>query len=511
MLSQRKKRILETGFEKLGLQPSSTKDRMQFYKELFPLVSYKIEALFKQGCSMKFPEVLPVIAESYMNTYDEMSITTGSHVYKVEFKNFIEEFIDFDFTDDVGHSNHDLWFYHKDFDIVKLVRSNRANKDSNNFIHEKFLVSRTKLLVHALRNVPEEIILETPVTLANCDCRTSIRVTEKDPRIYIIGKSIVRGKKGYASIIMETDSVVFKGHPSLAAPTVVIEKDTMQPCIGTSTTTGLSNNRWSKTDVQEFSIVLSDEAEVICKSDENFSLGTYGDITNYIPPVALGEECCLNAPEMKGKRVIIDYAIAPAGSTKITEPMRYELLKDDMTIADFYSDEDKEIVKGLREHGVKVPEDYLVNSNKLAKAFKYRFLANKASFDLLFNPETSTEHAAAATCMKIPEAYSKVEFMFEQKKTDYFIGKYGKQEDKLSVINSLIKAGFDCLMTNIYGEVQRIYLEELLWCMIPSYSFRGNWRQEAIKVVSDYLTVCTEFAKEVNTEEFLKDYYFKED
>ena len=492
----KEERTLIANMEEMGYRDSYIPDRLEFYCKAFPKADNEFREKVEKDSyyfSSDTSEIIAIILKYYINDYDLIKIVRNRRSYEIRIKDVIEEFKDFNF-DSEKSSNIDRWLYHLDYDLIAM-----ANKDFST--ESKFLVSRTPLEISSLRNIPSSIILHTPIHLNDCVCRTTIVADEEDSHIYVNGNCVIKGKEDMASIKITSDSVIIRGEGNL-----VIEKNDKQPCIGTSTHTGMSYGRWSPGALKEFGIVLSNNVSVECKTNDNFALGVYG--YNYVPVISIEEGCKLIAPEMEGKRVVKAYAVAPAGSTKISGNMVYAVLKEGQSFINIYEEEDRLLVEKLVSMGVGIPSDCFIETKRLEIAVDLIDVFGDINLSVLFNPKTNFNRAVAATILRCPDIYAKEEFIYETRKMDYFAKKYGGKEDSALILNSLIKAGCDKLMEGHYSSRKRMCLEHVLYELIPAFLYDGDWFKKRIEVVTDYLAVCSGFAKEVNAEEFLKDYCF---
>lgn len=126
-----------------------------------------------------------------------------------------------------------------------------------------------------------------------------------------------------------TTKVVIKKDNCVGTPTLILEaSQAMQPCIGYKTNTGMSYGRFGINGHSLYDIVI-DGVIVDCvpnSKNVGFSLGTYGK--EEVPRVQCINGGILRAPEMNGKRIMIDNICSYSGSTKLTGTADYYILEN---------------------------------------------------------------------------------------------------------------------------------------------------------------------------------------
>lgn len=500
-----------------GLEIKNVRQFAECFKKAFPYSAERIDKKLEEDLyfTSSFEDIVITLLQDYVNVYDVIKIHSERKNVLIEVKDSVTENVDFNFEDErtetTLRTNHDRIVYQEDFDIISLHRSAKVPDDVDEWGYFHFLVVRGGLDFTKLRVIPQEAKLVTPITLNDCTVKGSIIVEGEDNRIFINGDCRICGCEGRSSVSMKSDMVIFKS--DTPGSKLTIYKYPFQACIGTDTHAGMSYGRWSPAPHKEFAIHVTDDLTVNCLASDNFSIGCYGNSSNYVPIICIQEGSTLICPEMEGKRIIKKQALPPAGSTKISEFMQYAIIKEGQSITDLYTEEDKELIETLKKHGIEVPTEELIETKRLQRALKYRARGSELNFSKLFDKNTDLENAASSCCLKIPQYYSRDEFTWECSKVSYLNRTYystEEDEDALYVVHSLIKHGYEKMEATRYADADKEYLSEVLWSMIPPYNFVGNWRQPALDVVKDFLDVCGDY-KELTQEmvqKFFDDYGF---
>lgn len=225
---------------------------------------------------------------------------------------------------------------HRYEDIMKIYdHSNDGSSVKTNYYSNDMVIFESKtsdetifhhmclkcsLNIEKGKVIPEGIRVTTPVCLNENRIKTSIIVKKDNPIIEVHGDSVI---EAVVPIWADgVDSVTIKGDGKLT----LICTDSMQPCIGVRTATGLSFGRWESHGSPPRKIIV-DGVMVTCLSQvDYFAIGRYG--SEFVPEIIQlngGELIC---PETSGNRVVRKRATAPAGSTKIIDRMEYFVEKD---------------------------------------------------------------------------------------------------------------------------------------------------------------------------------------
>lgn len=166
-----------------------------------------------------------------------------------------------------------------------------------------------------ITEVPKGMHLSTPITLYNNVIQYTLVATGDTAVITLNGDSIIRCNLPID--VTQCETLIINGEGTL-----ILDSGDRQPCIGSRTYDDLSFGRWSIG--KEFRckrICISGVNVVVHPTVPYFSIGRYG--TNDMIDIELWNGGSINAPELTGKRIIVQQACPPAGSTKISEPMVY--------------------------------------------------------------------------------------------------------------------------------------------------------------------------------------------
>lgn len=162
---------------------------------------------------------------------------------------------------------------------------------------------------------------------------------------------------------------------------VLLTSGEMQPCIGESTHTGMSYGRWTPVEsIHLKSINISGDIEIYClPSEDNFSLGAY----NYeeVPQINITGNAKLVAPEMEGKRVMVQGVPHPDGSTKFSGSAVYKILKDEEDESSLLSDEQNALLDEIVK--------YAPNARTLVKVTANKKTLERALELLQINPDVN--------------------------------------------------------------------------------------------------------------------------
>lgn len=309
-------------------------------------------------------------------------------------------------------------------------------------------------------NSSKELLLEDCVVDKSCTLDESNGYT-----LHINGNVMIECRIP----IVASKKAIIKGVPG--SRLVLKATEMQQPCIGPATNTNLSYGRWEPSSYLLESITV-DGVEVVCESrTKNFAIGSYG--RSEVPNVTLLNGGKLICPEMTGKRVVTHHAVAPEGSTKISEDMGYAILKEGEVIRDLFSEDKKALCLELERVnpsmlscvGLTTPESVIRGVIELSKM--------KPGIDCTRYIEMSEYGKAyigrSADVLQMP-ADRKIpasEFLFESGKAEYISKQfYGSDGSELDVNAKTIISFF-------IKEVKDLsdYMVEVLYEIIPSYCY----------------------------------------
>lgn len=268
---------------------------------------------------------------------------------------------------------------------------------------------------------------------------------------------------------------------------LTLKSGEQQPCIGPWTRTGMSYGRWSPEGTSPKEIII-DNCTVICESKvDSFSLGCYG--TNDIPKITLLNGGKLICPETSGNRVILKQAVPPGGSTKISEPMIYGIMKKEDSIFDVVPAEVRTAFAELVYKYIEYKDSlYTTTTVKdIEEAFNILSTNPNVDITLLLKSNAKLFIKRCALLLRIPDAEDIVkldEFRFDAIKKSDFINKlvYGVEEgDQLESSVNLIHF----LKINTYSTPHWNFIKEVCYEIIPSYLYdygehRGYTNEEHV-------------------------------
>lgn len=129
-------------------------------------------------------------------------------------------------------------------------------------------------------------------------------------------------------VTIETECPIqCRGNLTICGEGTLILRNTAhrQPCIGPKTYDNMSYGRWEYAGPSNLVITI-DGVKVICESPvEAFTLGSYGEVNP--PKVIFKNGGCLEAPETRGNRVLVESFTKPDASTKIEDDPVYAIVK----------------------------------------------------------------------------------------------------------------------------------------------------------------------------------------
>ena len=254
--------------------------------------------------------------------------------------------------------------------------------------------------------------------------------------------------------------VVIEGYGTLT----LITEEEMQPCIGPKTNTRLSNGRYQTVSDTVKKIVI-DGVKVICKSaTQDFTLGAYG--SNKVPEIELMNDGSLECPEMHGIRTIVQYPIAPEGSTKLDSLYYYRVFSQDVTDEEKLTDNQKTLRDKLPEEirnkvTYTTPEYMLKYAAKLLHDFPFLDVSP------FLIPGNKMQYAATSSILgwwnkdtEFPKSEQSYELM--SGKAGYFDHFCPNSSDYTSIAISMIR-----YLNDTYESCD--YLQRLCYELIPAY------------------------------------------
>lgn len=323
--------------------------------------------------------------------------------------------------------------------------------------------------------VPTHMHIKTPLSLNNNMILSPIVVTE-DNIIEVRGNVFVEAD--VPIIAQSVDEVIFKGRGTITLTCT----DTMQPCIGCRTYTGMSYGRWERSQSNPPKRIVVDGVSVICKSKvDNFTLGKYGE--EFVPEIVCKNNGKIVCPEVEGRRIVTKQATAPDGSTKVCEPMGYGIVKDGMKESDLINSEVKDRISKLPEKA----RDFVTcktQPDNIEEALRLLEMNNTLDVSLVLSGTHSINNARICALMYDNSIYDGKEFVLEMKKVDSIVNRF-VDKSAVSLVGCDIEPAdlVQCLIIVLYdtlGVNMTDYDYEVLYEMIPSYYF-DNWVHDDIK------------------------------
>lgn len=199
-----------------------------------------------------------------------------------------------------------------------VVRRTELGKDmpirlDDNIVY--YIYDTTHFDLQRVTEVPKGMHLSTPITLYNNVIQYTLVATGDTAVITLNGDSVIRCNLPID--VTQCETLIINGEGTL-----ILDSGDRQPCIGSRTCDNLSFGRWSIG--KEFKckrICISGVSVIVHPGVPYFSIGRYG--TNDMIDIELWNGGSINAPELTGKRIIVQQAYPPEGSTKISENMVY--------------------------------------------------------------------------------------------------------------------------------------------------------------------------------------------
>jgi hypothetical protein len=282
-----------------------------------------------------------------------------------------------------------------------------------------------------------------------------------------------------------------------------VKSASRQPCIGVETRTGMSYGRWEHNPkLINFELVIDNVEVTLTGSESNFTLGKYG--TNDMPVINYENGGKLICPETKGTRYISHQALAPSGSTKISDSMEYSLYKGDK-VSDFMfstescKEEFGDFLQWLPKR-FRTAVTLFADLKSIEAAVKLSSKIDNLDLSLLLQKK-DINRARTAVILRNNDLYSYNEINVEIDKISYFIDEVADTDlmkylndgnDKAFCLNLLIemlyKIRIGKIKTDAGSELiskNKDYIDEFMFEMIPSYYFddwvRGN-HYESVRV-----------------------------
>lgn len=319
-----------------------------------------------------------------------------------------------------------------------------------------------------MNELPTTATILSGMVLRDCKVHTSFLASEEnDYTLNIAGNVVIE-----SDVPIVTESrVIIKGERG--SKLTLRSTEDKQPCIGARTRTGMSYGRWCPEGKCPKEITV-DGVEVVCESlVENFSIGQYG--SEEIPNITLLNGGRLDCPETEGTRVVLHMAVAPEGSTKIADKMRYGLRVVGQTAWDLFSNEKKRLYEELKNVNPTMCEYISVSTSEATLSKVIALSKMKSGINCKRFIEMSERgrgyigRCADILCMpdKLVTSDAEMpEFIFETVKAEYIEKEfYGTFAEPVLSVKTLIKFFLD-RVTNMSD-----YTAEVLYEAIPSYFY----------------------------------------
>ena len=283
--------------------------------------------------------------------------------------------------------------------------------------------------------------------------------------------------------------------------TLKCQKQT-QPCIGHATMDDMSYGRWSPSryDLEKITV---NNANVICVgyAEQPFTLGSYG--RNVVPEVVLLNKAQLHCPELMGNRIVVKQAVAPEGSTKISDRMEYMIVRPGVDTRTLLDDERKDLVREISAYVPAIADRVDIRHSKTTLEHLLACVKFNKDIDVSYwldKSGNSTYWMTLRTCaiLHMPLEFAhNVEFIFECNKFDWLRTAYTTIPEDMeigdngliiaTVINNLIAKsglGYDAISDDVW---------EFYYEMIPTYfhDFKPRERthkEEVLVFLSNYST-----------------------
>ena len=352
--------------------------------------------------------------------------------------------------------------------IKSVTKAANIGVDDTRGIERWYLCRNYKTEVIPNTELPVGVRVPTPVVLDNNKLHNGI--VYNNGEIEVHGDCVV---EGIVPVNADSADVVIKGDGRLT----LVCTESMQPCIGTRTVTGLSYGRWEPSGCRGPEKITVDGVEVVCCSQvDNFAIGKYG--VEKVPAIECINGGRLVCPEATGERIVLKQAKAPAGSTKIVSGMQYGIFREGMLKDEFLSPACKLLA-------AKLPDNMRekIQFNTLEEGLKeaVRLCDYKKGIDvgLLLDGSKNLTYARTCCMLRNQEIYSETEFDLEQAKIDYLAAKYTNRSIINETLNRYINVEIvvKWLIILVYeelGESITDYACDVLYEMIPSYFF-DDW------------------------------------
>ena len=285
---------------------------------------------------------------------------------------------------------------------------------------------------------------------------------------------------------------------------LTIMGESMQPCIGMETHTGMSFGRFSLPDGDLESITLVD-VNIIClphSDNPAFAIGSYGHKS--VPKIELVGQASLECPEMAGERYMVNNIRKYDGSTKLTGSAYYFVVKPGESINDYMTDRQRELIDEISN----ITHAY---DGQLDATYSEEGLRNLLAVTKLVIVEDPTKwkgdvnsgtyYMTLRTCalLHMPlELAGHNEFMFEVQKIESYICAGFNDPDNRDTINCAIMKMVHLLSRHEASDLQY----EMAYEVIPSYMWDYKPKERTHKEEVDLFIAQKAKEEVVNSADF---------
>lgn len=415
----------------------------------------------------KFSKI--TFVEHYTSNERENSITTiilldNKHTKLCEIGDYTDTW-----QDNWSREDHDKFEIHGDYVFVNKRKTSIVKSDwsDNNQTVEVTVIKSNDRVYDGLSEIPKDSTLLPNAVYRDITIKRDVNFNNGIEIFNVAGKVTINSE---TPLKCSGGIVKIKGEDGSVLTLISGEQ---QPCIGPWTRTGMSYGRWSPEGTSPKEIII-DNCTVICESKvDSFSLGCYG--TNDIPKITLLNGGKLICPETSGNRVILKQTVPPGGSTKISEPMVYGIMKKEDSIFDVVPAEVRTSFAELVYKYIEYKDSlYTTTTVKdIEEAFNILSTNPNVDITLLLKSNAKMYIKRCALLLRMPDEEELVkldEFRFDAIKKAEFINKlvYNSEDvDQLEAAVNLIYF----LKTNTYATPNWNFMKEVCYEIIPSYLY----------------------------------------